>query len=760
MPRNITVTFDDGSTHVYQQAPDNLTPEQVSARAQKDFGKAVASLDGGKPAAVSVGSALNEIPRQLGLTARYALEGPAQAAELVTEPVRKLITDPLARMFVRPGVSDIVKGTVRKEGKPLGQMASDFADMIGLPKPQDANERVIGDMTRAVAGAGGLSSVGRAVSATPGMVGQIGSFLGSSPSQNLVSAAGASGAAGASREAGGDPMMQLAASVVGGLAAPGAAGLAASGAKKVGAFVQNRVAPQVVDRNIENTIALTLNRVGVDWRSLDTATRNAVKADARAALQTGGTLDAEAMRRLVDFRRVGATPTVGSLTLDPVQITREKNLAKMGANSSDSSLHQLAQTESQNNARLIGNLNDSGAARALDPHATGENLIGALNNYGSGQQRNIGSLYSAARDTAGRSAELDGHAFTQRANQLLQENLAGKLPAQIESALNAIAQGKAPLTVDHAEQLKTALARISRSSADGNERYAMGLIRQALEEAPLRGAQRVNPGNLPAVPGTVPPSAANLGQEAIDAFTQARTANRQFMGQREAVPALDAAMNGAQPDNFLRQFVLGTGNDAAVNNVRGMRDLLQTQRINPDNLPATAEQIRNLPPAQSGQALNDVKHAIAAHLKSKALGGAADEVGNFSQSAYNKALRDIGERKLSLFFSPDEIAQLQAVGRVSSYLQYQPRGSAVNNSNSGAMLAGNALDFLSTKASVLPLGLKDTVSGTISGLQARRAMTASRGLLTPQQSAPLLEQMAPGLLYGGLLAAPQIAPNR
>lgn len=48
MPRNITVTFDDGSTHVYQNAPDNVTPDQVSARAQTDFGKKVTSLDGGR----------------------------------------------------------------------------------------------------------------------------------------------------------------------------------------------------------------------------------------------------------------------------------------------------------------------------------------------------------------------------------------------------------------------------------------------------------------------------------------------------------------------------------------------------------------------------------------------------------------------------------------------------------------------------------------------------------------------------------------
>jgi len=46
--RDITVTFDDGTTHVYKGAPDDVTPEQVSARATKEFGRAVASLDGGR----------------------------------------------------------------------------------------------------------------------------------------------------------------------------------------------------------------------------------------------------------------------------------------------------------------------------------------------------------------------------------------------------------------------------------------------------------------------------------------------------------------------------------------------------------------------------------------------------------------------------------------------------------------------------------------------------------------------------------------
>ena len=47
MPRNVTVTLDDGTQHSYQNIPDDVTPDQVTQRAQKDFGKNVTAIDGG-----------------------------------------------------------------------------------------------------------------------------------------------------------------------------------------------------------------------------------------------------------------------------------------------------------------------------------------------------------------------------------------------------------------------------------------------------------------------------------------------------------------------------------------------------------------------------------------------------------------------------------------------------------------------------------------------------------------------------------------
>jgi hypothetical protein len=71
MARNITITFEDGTIHVYQNAPDDLTPAAVQQRAQQDFGKNVIGVDGGKKGA----------PASEGMPAARAAAAPAVEAE-------------------------------------------------------------------------------------------------------------------------------------------------------------------------------------------------------------------------------------------------------------------------------------------------------------------------------------------------------------------------------------------------------------------------------------------------------------------------------------------------------------------------------------------------------------------------------------------------------------------------------------------------------------------------------------------------------
>jgi hypothetical protein len=686
-----------------------------------------------KPMAVRAGETIRDIPRQLGLTARYAIEGGGALPAMVADVPGRLYN--LAATSV-----DSLAGTKL----PRAPMAMDalpaLADRLGLPQPRDANERVVGDITRTMAGAGGVAAM---ASKAPGA---IASMLAANPGQQVAAAAGAGGAGGSVREAGGGPVEQAIASLLGGVAAGVAVPMVAGKAQSTVDAMRSRIAPPS-PAQVDLQIELALSRQGINYRALADDVRRSLRAEVSDALKTGGDLRPEVLARLADYRTVGATPTRGNITLDPVQITRERNLAKTGANSTDVGMQRLAGVQNTNNRTLIDSLNRQGAGTRTDSIGAGEQVIGTLSNRLAAEKAGVDSLYSAARDSKGRSFPLDGAAMTQRVDQLLGDALVGaKLPKDVRDAVNRIAKGEMPFTVDVAEQLKTRIGDLGRGEADGNVRKALGLVRQAIDETPVLplgqqagpvgAARNVNPGNLPAVTNS-----PQLGDSAVAAFNQARAANRTMMQRIESVPALKAVYEGVEPDKFVATYITGQGKEATVSGVQALR-----QAIDGDQ-----------------SAIDAIRGQIAAHLKSKALNGAADEVGNFSASNYDNALRAIGDRKLALFFQPDEIAQLKAVGRVARYENVQPRGSAVNNSNTGAMLAGRGLDLLDSIAGRLPIG-QDTVRGFVRGMQQSQALD-TRGLLAMQRDQPSVRGLLTGpqatpYLTGGLLALPAIPPRQ
>lgn len=688
-------------------APEGATEQDALAYAQSQWKATPQAPD----PVVTFGASLREIPRQLGLTARYGIEGLAQVPAIFTEPMRAV--GEMAGLPKTPSLPQTVSG---------------WLDKAGFPQPQTPTERVVGDMSRTLASGGGMVGGARAVSGLPGMAGSIGQVMAANPGLQAASAIGAGGAGGAVREAGGGPGEQFAASLLGGVLAP--AGL--SLAQKGGTAAINLMRPQLV----EDKIRLTLRQSGVDYDQLAGNVRQQLQDQARIALRTGGDLDPDAMRRLLDFARVpGATPTRGTLTLDPVQITREKNLAKIGANASDDGLQGLAGIENRNNRALIDALNNSGASTADDAYTLGQRALAAPQSNLAAQRAEVNRLYFAARDSQGRSFPLDGRAFADRAIRDLDDQLVGGfLPQDVRNHLNRISRGEVPFTVDYAEQLKTLIGNIQRNSNDGNVRTALSLVRGAIDDTPVMplGQQNnvgltrsVNPGNLPAVAGD-----ATVGEEAVAAFNQARHANAGMMRQIENSPALTALYEGQiAPEKFIERYIVS--GSASVDDVQNLGTLI----------------------GRNPQSTEAVRGYIARWLKQKALNGAADEVGNFSPSAYNKALESIGQRKLSAFFSPEEISQLQSVGRVGSYMNVQPRGSAVNNSNSGALVAGKGLDLLNWMGAKLPFANIGPQLQVVSrGLLQRRAQDIPPSLLLPQPT-QTGQYALPAAMYGGLLTA-------
>ncbi len=650
-----------------------------------------------------------ELGRQAGLTARHGIEGVAGAADVVTEPIR----------YLQNKIAGVVGAP--QAGQSTSQLAASAADWLGLPKPETAVERVVGDGARLMAGGAGMAgAAGKAAKVVSGPVAKaVMGGLAANPGTQVAAAAGSGVAGGAAREGGANTTGQVVAALAGGLAS--AAG--ASGAKALAGSLKkipkgNRLPVQ----EVEQRIASQLDGTEIDWKALPEDVRNSVVRDVRKAMPADAELNAKALRHFVDFRTAGATPTRGTLTMDPVQITREKNLAKIGANSASDG-QRLATLENANNRALVEGLNSMGAANAVDEVQTGQRASEALQGWLDGRKAAVNNLYASARDSSGRSVALDGAAFTKQASQLLDDNLLGHaLPKGVETHLNRIAMGEVPFDVNYAEQLKTVIAKLQRNTNDGQQRLALGMVRQALEDTPIHPQ---------AVAGL-----AEDGSAAIGMFNQARTEHRNLMGIIEKSPALKALHEGGlAPDRFVRSYVGGAANADDV------------------------QRLANLLRSESPEAFQAVKNSIAAELKGKGTGWAADDAAKLGASSFRSGVRSFGDAKLQAFFSPEEMQQLGAIGRVADYTMVQPAGSAVNNSNTAGALVGKALDLAGGFGGKFKLlGIGDQVQAGVNHVQEQQAMDAIRELFKPRVAGPA-PLPKPGALFpatvgAGLYGAP------
>lgn len=665
-------------------------------------------------------SQISDIPRQVGLTARYGIEGVGNALDFLSSPIRGALNIALPKKKTLSGlVSD---------GQPIDVIQSGsgeyLSNLLGLPKPQNAIERVVGDATRMMAaGALPMGMAGKAADLTSGLTQSTLNSLASNPLQQITSAGGAGAAGGSTREAGGGQAAQFLASLAGGLISPSIADAAINPYSKLKSIIP-------VDEQINSAIQDS----GLKIKDLPYNVQQGIRSDVNAALKNTDTLSPNAIRRLADYRLTDTTPTAATLTLEPAMVSQQKNIAKLGINSKDIAAQQLGQVENANNNQLITGLNDIGAGNAKGSFPTGQNVLDSLNKFAEGKKKEIGDLYNAARDSSGRSASLDPSKFTQTVGDNLDyANINAFVPSQIRETLNKFATGEIPLNVNTAEQFKTIIGNSQRASNDGNVRNALGIIRSALDETPLIDGivpAKINGGNqLKTIGGVSNELRQNIGQESIDAFNAARSANRNFMKQVEKTPALSDALEEAHPDKFFQKHIINS-------NVGDLKQTLNAIKNDPSTISA-------------------IKSQLTDYLKSKALNGAKDEVGNFSQSGYNKALSNLGDNKLSMFFSKDELNQLKAIGRVASYEQFQPRGAAVNNSNTAGTAMANILDRIGNSPLLSKIPFANNIAKPAQnisvGIQAKNALNVPNALkgnsLQTLKPIPNL-LMSPAILMG------------
>jgi len=271
----------------------------------------------------------------------------------------------------------------------------------------------------------------------------------------------------------------------------------------------------------------------------------------------------------------------------------------------------------------------------------------------------IREKYQALKNAAGGSFPIDAPQFVQNAKGLLNENLKAEfLPATIEKQINAFEAGE-PMTFQKFEALRTNLAseiRKAERAGDGNAKYALSLVRQALEDLPLLQEAQ--------------------GLKSI--ADQARSAAKERFDALRADPAYDAAVNGAPPDTFMEKHVFSK------------------------TAPASQIQLmRNTFGEGSTGALN-IESALINHLREK---GGMGETGKVNQATYNKTLAAL-EEKLKAGASPRTLEELRILGNVLRYTKEQPAGSFVNNSNTFVAQLAQQSGGMATRAADVALAAK------------------------------------------------------
>lgn len=666
------------------------------------------------PAVIKAGNVLNDIPRQLGLTARYAIEGPARAAELVTEPLRY--------------VTDRITGQTGKT-RPLGAVASGLADTIGLPTPQNATERVVGDATRLGFGTmGGLGALRAAGAPTA---------LTANPVTQVSGAVGSGLAGGASREAGGGPWQQAAASLIGGVGGsltPGAISLGSNAVRN--AFPRASLTPADLDVRIEGL----LRSQGVDFSQLSQSAREAMRRDVGAALRTGDLLDETSVARLASFRNAGLTPTRGMISQNPLDITREQNLAKVAANMGNTEAQALPMLQNRNNAAMIGRLNEMGAGAGVLPEQAGQRVVGAVTARDAANTAAERAAWNTARNSPGFTQPIYPDALSNINRALGDEALMPFMSPGVSRYMEALQTNPGQFTPQAYANLRSMLS--AELAKGGNEARAARTAINALEASPMT---------------PITQTARDLGQSPVTAQT-ASALRGMDRNAGDSLAAIDAARRatatkyGYQDSNSLVRSVLADARSADPQRIA------QSFIVN-----GTAGEARMVADAVGQEGRTVIKNALANEIKRRALSDASDETGKVSASALNRAIKSMGQDKLSVFFSQEELQGLRDLNRASSLALSQPVGSAVNNSNSGALVIGKAMDALRGSANVPVLGPMITapLANGISALQVsignRSAKNVIPGLLQtqPMRGAGLLGPMVvpTGVVAGGLLSS-------
>lgn len=376
-----------------------------------------------------------------------------------------------------------------------------------------------------------------------------------------------------------------------------------------------------------------------------------------AARRNGGAINVRATNAQIqaDSLPVPMRLSEGQALEDPQLISMEQNRRGMDKTTINN-LNQQNQALTQNLQAIRDQVGPDVFSGNHVEH--GDTIIQAYKDKAAAADADTASKYNALRDANGGQWPVDINLLKTNVDQALHDRLLYEHAPSAEMSQLQKFQASGRMSMEQYEAMRTNLASIARSSSDGNERAAAGVIRQQMEDLPMGPASPYR-----------------------DLADTARAAARNQFAALENDPAYKAAVNDSvAPDRFIQKFV-----------INGNRDDLATMR-------------QNL--AGNDAAQQTISVAALDHLRDQA--GVTGGTGNFGAAKFNKAWQAL-QPKVNQLFSPDTQETLQNLADTARRTTQQPRGSYVNNSNTltaamGEHAAGLAEHGANAVAHGFPVG--------------------------------------------------------
>jgi len=474
---------------------------------------------------------------------------------------------------------------------------------------------------------------------------------------------------------------------------------------KVGDFVARKIAqlkgPQMLE--LFQTTEQFAKASGLDWDRMAANERAALQKQVIDAAKQYAGQDPAVAARIADFQREGMDYTLGQVTRKPLQFAQEKNLSQVPGVGDP-----LTQRFAEQGAALRQKMG-AFASGAQEEQQTGQALVNALRKYDEKLSKGVRSAYQAAREAAGKDAEVPMQGLAQDFAEVL-NTFGDRVPSAVRANFARYGIGTDDMTQRKIFTVEEADKLLKIINANASNEPATNAALSA-----LRGAVK---------------KAVTEDAGVDDVFAGARKMAADRFRLQDALPALESSASGrANPDTFVQNFIVSK--TARTSQVQQLADALRKE---------------------SPEAYAAARAQVGAYLQRKAFGENMAGDKPVSPERFAAALRELGTGKLSAFFSPDEVASMQRLARIGSYMDSVPQGSKPNTSgNWGAIM---------TRLPGMPqsMAVVDALrSGVSNQLNVNRALAAKPSPeLTPEQIRQLSQILSVGGLAVGSSAGMQL----